>query len=108
MCACGADECLSALLAPSEVCTVRPFYAISRGSPTFTESNRASHLAWLFPRESLGNGEVAIGAVRNYHLTRLEAKLSAIDPPGDYLSPTDSIRDTVIASPLTSPVNFTL
>ena len=39
--------------------------------------------SWLFARESLGDGEVAIGAVRNHRLTRLETELSAIDLYGD-------------------------
>src|SRR6476646_2433732 len=66
------------------VCTVRPFHAMSRGSPTFTDNSRAMSLSgrsqplsrprrrvlahWLFEGEHLGNCEAEIGAVGNHRL----------------------------------------
>src|SRR5262245_1413670 len=71
------------------VWTVRPFHAMSRGRPTFTESIRAMSLlvggdfsgrcAW----EPFGDGEVAIRAVRKHRLTRLETDLDAVDFHGN-------------------------
>jgi len=78
----------------SAECTVRPFPTVSLGSPTFTERSRGMSLrvggnrkrsSWLSAGESLGDGEVVIGAVRNDRLTWLEAELSAIDLDGDHV-----------------------
>src|SRR5262245_22381885 len=62
---------------------------MSRGSPTFTESSRAMSLgiggcsSRLVAGDSFGDGEVAIGAVRDHGLTRLEMDSPAIDLHGD-------------------------
>src|SRR6266446_4937225 len=83
------------------VCTVRPFHSMSRGSPTFTDNSRAMSLrlggngppplaaamasppsgarSWLFTGEHFGDGELAIGAVRNHRLTRLKAQLGPVE-----------------------------
>src|SRR5262245_66179498 len=62
---------------------------MSRGSPTFTETSRATslrvggRLSWPCARERFGDGEVAIRAVWNYRLTGLEVDLQTIDLHGD-------------------------
>src|SRR5262249_45111096 len=88
------------------VCTVRPFHAMSRGSPTFTDSSRTMSLPFGGDRKPslaarsrrepagcsltavcradyLGGGEVSVGAVRNHRLTRLKMELNAIEMDRD-------------------------
>ncbi len=57
--AAGATAAVTAFF-QTPVCTVRPFHATSRGSPTFTDSNRAIRLEFL-PREfSPRRGDAAL------------------------------------------------
>src|SRR5215471_18879306 len=68
---------------------MRPFHAMSRGTPTLTESSRAMSHSTLTRSSGLcaghrfGDGEVAIGAVRNHALPWLEMDLRPIDLHGD-------------------------
>src|SRR4029453_8364439 len=68
---------------------MRPFHAMSRGTPTLTDSSRAMSHSTLARSSRLcaghrfGDGEVAIGAVRNHALPWLEMDLHPIDLHGD-------------------------
>jgi len=61
---------------------MRSFHLMFRGSPTFTDSNRAILIAWSLSfcsAERLTDLEVAIRAVRNHCLSWLKTELDAIE-----------------------------